>query len=99
MWIRVATVSSFAGRFVQELPAFAGDARRLADCSAEIAELRRDVLERRLELGPPATAVLREEHVARDAANDRADGRGRKSPGCVAHSRLPFTRRSIQLLQ
>src|ERR1700676_1656812 len=63
-WSRLAAriprrrLPAFAERSVQQLPAFAGDSRRLLDCVPEPHELAREVFERRLDLSTRAPPTL-----------------------------------------
>src|SRR5262245_5235620 len=79
----VARRRDVAERVVQELPALGGDAGCLLHGRTEAHELACEVVERRLDLPPHATAVLREEQISRDASNYRTDNRGRHCPRVV----------------
>src|SRR6266545_4061396 len=80
-----------AHRFVQQLPAFAGDAGGFGDGGAEAVQLPREIVERRLEVAAQSTPFLGEEQVTGDTADHGADDR-RCQYARVAHEhRLPET--------
>src|SRR6266508_3981575 len=64
-----------AHRFVQQLPAFAGDAGGFGDGGAEAVQLPREIVERRLEVAAQSAPFLGEEQVTGDTADHGADDR------------------------
>src|SRR5262249_5454995 len=79
-------LAALAERVVQEFPALVGDSRRLLHGGAETHELAGEVVECGLEFAPQIPALLGEEEIAGDAADDCAHNRGCHCPRVVHRS-------------
>src|SRR5436190_22952481 len=72
----IAVRLALAQGFVEQTPALTGHAGRPRNRPAELVELAREILERRLELPPQRPAALGEEQISGQRADDAAhDGR------------------------
>src|SRR5688572_475238 len=84
--------AGFSERFVEQLPAFAGDAGGARNRPAETAQLAGNVIEGRLELPAQLPPLVREEHVPGKTAQHCTYCCCRYRTRIVVHARLLFTR-------
>src|SRR5438128_658102 len=82
-------LTSFAERFVQQLPPFVGYACRLLDRRPEADQLARDVLECRLDLTPERSPAIGEEQITGRSSNHRAC-QGCRQRSVVHHAMPPL---------